>query len=249
MTAAAIRAYPDAGKFESAVLAVLVHLVLFALLFFGVQWQSATPEAVEVELWDRVPAFEPAPPPPVQLIPEVKPEPVAEPKPEPAPPPDIALKEKLEKKKREEQKKVEDAKRRDADREQTLKDQRDRLRKESELLQSQREVNEEQNRIAAQRASAKNRSANEYVAKIRSKIRGNISVPEGIIGNPEAVFDVVQLPSGDILSVKLRTGSGHAAYDSAVERAILKSSPLPKPGDPQLFQRDLVLKFRPQEHP
>ena len=62
------------------------------------------------------------------------------------------------------------------------------------------------------------------------------------------MFDVVQLPSGDILSVKLRTGSGHAAYDSAVERAILKSSPLPKPGDPQLFQRDLVLKFRPQEH-
>jgi colicin import membrane protein len=39
------------------------------------------------------------------------------------------------------------------------------------------------------------------------------------------------------------------AYDAAVERAILKASPLPLPPDPALFQqfRDLHLRIRPKE--
>jgi len=37
------------------------------------------------------------------------------------------------------------------------------------------------------------------------------------------------------------------AYDDAVQRAILKSSPLPRPDRPELFQRNLTLKFRPQD--
>jgi colicin import membrane protein len=35
------------------------------------------------------------------------------------------------------------------------------------------------------------------------------------------------------------------AYDEAVQRAILKSSPLPRPDNPDLFRRNLTLKFRP----
>ena len=262
MTAAALQVYADPGKVESAVLAALVHLVLFALLFFGVQWQSTQPDAVTVELWNQLPVPEPAPvakpepvpEPVVEPRPVVKPEPRVEPKavpkvvPKPVEvKPDIALKEKLEKKKKEEQKKTDEAKLRQSEREQALKEQRDRLRKESELLQSQREAVAEQNRIAAQRASAQSRAINEYVSRIRAKIRSNIVVPEGIAGNPEAVFDVLQLPSGDIISARLRKSSGHAAYDAAVERAILKSSPLPKPAEAGLFQRDLELKFRPRE--
>jgi len=47
--------------------------------------------------------------------------------------------------------------------------------------------------------------------------------------------------------VNLVKPSGNALYDGAVERAILKSSPLPKPDRPEQFQRELTLKFRPQE--
>jgi colicin import membrane protein len=254
MSAAAIAAYPDPGRIESAVLAALVHLVLFALLFFGVQWQSNRPEAVTVELWDLPPVvaeIPPLPAPPAEPLPvkaeEPKPVPKAEPK------PDIALKEKLEKKKqeelkaREEQQKQDEAKRRTAEREKSLREQREGLRKEAESLQAQREAANEQARLDAARATARARAINDYVGRIRSKIRSNIAVPDGIAGNPEAVFDVVQLPGGDILSVKLRKTSGHAAYDAAVERAILKSSPLPKPGEPGLYQRELELKFRPHE--
>jgi colicin import membrane protein len=36
------------------------------------------------------------------------------------------------------------------------------------------------------------------------------------------------LPTGEIISVKLVKSSGIAAFDDAVEKGILKSSPLPK---------------------
>jgi colicin import membrane protein len=285
MYADVMHEYPDPGKITSAVLAILVHLLLFSVLYFGVQWQTSEPESVAVELWDRMPSPPPqaapeavTPPPEVkpEPAPEPAPEPVVEPKvqekpvpaplpkvepkpipkaePKPTPKPDIALKEKLEKKKKEEQKqqreeqqKAEDAKRMQAEREQLLKEQREKLRKETQMLQAQREATQEQNRLNAQRAAASARATNDYGAKIRAKIRANIVVPDGITGNPEAVFDVVQLPSGDVLSAKLRTSSGHGGYDLAVERAILKSSPLPKPDDPTQFQRTLVLRFKPHD--
>jgi colicin import membrane protein len=272
MNAAALEIYADPGKFPAAVLAIMVHLALFVFLYFGVQWHSVEPDAVSVELVESLPPVRPAPPPqtvvapiPPENIPEPPPpvpEPKVEPKPAPAPPPiqkvepkaapkpDIALKKEQEKKKlqeqqREEQKKLDLAKQKqEAERKQALKEQ---LRKEQLQLQAQRELAQEQSQREAQRISAKNRANDEYVGKIRSKIRAYIVIPEGIVGNPQALFDVVQLPSGDILSAKLRKSSGNAAYDAAVERAILKSSPLPKPNQPELFQRELNLSFKPQD--
>ncbi|MBM3354199.1 MAG: TonB C-terminal domain-containing protein, partial [Betaproteobacteria bacterium] len=107
-------------------------------------------------------------------------------------------------------------------------------------------IAEQLKREAAQASAAASARALEgWIARIRGKIRGNILLPEGIKGNPEAIFDVVQLPTGEVLSVKLRKSSGHAGYDQAVERAILKSSPLPRPDRPEQFRRELELKFRP----
>ena len=56
---------------------------------------------------------------------------------------------------------------------------------------------------------------------------------------------MVQLPTGQVLTVRLQKSSGIAAFDAAVERAILKSSPLPRPERPELFERELKLTFRP----
>jgi colicin import membrane protein len=50
-----------------------------------------------------------------------------------------------------------------------------------------------------------------------------------------------------VLSARLLKSSGYALYDQAVERAILKSSPLPLPDRHEYFQRELQLKFKPQE--
>lgn len=101
---------------------------------------------------------------------------------------------------------------------------------------------------AEQAATAENkRGLAEYIDKVRAKIRGNITLPPGIQGNPQAIFEVTQLPTGEVLDVKLRSSSGNSALDAAVERAIRKSSPLPKPAQPELFSRLLKIPYKPHE--
>jgi colicin import membrane protein len=263
MSAAALGfVYEEPGKLPSAALALLVHLLLAAILFFGVHWQSREPDAVTVELWNS---------PPTQVAPKIEPrlakpmpapEPKVEPKPEPKPEvrpepkiektveppkPDIALEKKKEIK-TEPPKKVEPKPvpkrepRLNLDR---SKDIRAQLEHESAALSQQLE----KDRILAQRrqeTAAASASANAaYIGKLKGKIKSNIVLPSGIAGNPEAIFDVVQLPTGEVMSAKLRQSSGNKAYDAAVERAILKSSPLPRPDRPEQFQRQLEIKFRP----
>lgn len=69
-----------------------------------------------------------------------------------------------------------------------------------------------------------------YLASITSKIKSTTSYlgSTDVAGNPRAVFKIEELPTGEIISVKLVKSSGIAAFDDAVEKGILKSSPLPK---------------------
>ncbi|PWB42122.1 MAG: protein TolA [Rhodocyclales bacterium] len=250
MNAALFEDREDPGRKASAALAVAVHVALAVLLVYGIRWQTRAPEAVEVELVRALPAPapaavappepEPAPPPKI----EPKPEPRPEPKPAPPAKPDIALKEK-EKPKPEPKPvpKVEPKPKPNKvdpllDRE--LKDLEAQRRKQMAARELE-QLKSDQAAVARSKATA------DYIGKIKGKIKGNIVLPPDIRGNPEAIFDVVQLPSGEILSVKLKKSSGHAAYDNAIERAILKSSPLPKPEQGELFSRSLELKFRPLE--
>lgn len=84
-----------------------------------------------------------------------------------------------------------------------------------------------------------------YTSAIRIKILGNIAYNAGadVSGNPQAEFKIEQLPNGEINSVRKTKSSGIAAYDSAVENAIAKSSPLPKKKDGTV-ERELVLVFK-----
>ena len=96
-------------------------------------------------------------------------------------------------------------------------------------------------------AAAGERARADYISRIQAKIKGNINEPGDIPGNPEATFSVVQLPTGEIIDVRLVKSSGLRAYDEAVERAIRKSSPLPLPTPRDLWTRDLQLKVRPRD--
>ncbi len=97
----------------------------------------------------------------------------------------------------------------------------------------------------AQQFEARAKALAAWQDRIRAKIRGNILLPQNLAGNPEAIFDVTLLPTAEVLTVRKRKSSGNMAYDEAVERAILKSSPLPKPEQPSVFERQLELRFRP----
>jgi len=109
----------------------------------------------------------------------------------------------------------------------------------------ERERTQIREQLARDAGAASAKALAGWVDKVRAKIRSNIVMPPDIKGNPEAIFDVVQLPSGDVLTATLRKSSGHGAYDRAVENAIRKSSPLPRPDRAELFVRQLELKFRP----
>lgn len=231
--AAGAMLYQEPGKVPSVVLALMVHLLLAVFLFFGVRWQNREPEAVMVELWVSPPAAEHVVAAPVPL-PEPKVEKALEP-----PKPDIALEKKKEVKK-DAPKKPEP--RLSLDRSKDIRAQADR---ETAALSQQLDKDRILDQMRRDAANAAARADAAYVGKLKGKIKSNIVLPPDIPGNPEAIFDVVQLPTGEIMSVKLRKSSGHRAYDAAVERAILKSAPLPKPDRPEQFQRALEIKFKP----
>ncbi len=235
----------------SALLALAVHVLLVAALMLGVHWQSRAPDVVTVELWQPPPEpvarpappqpkVEPTPPPPApkpepriekpdiaikakpKPKPEVKPAPKPEPvvKPKPAPPPDETMAQRL----------LAEA-----------------LQREDRQRAAERERQQIRDQLQREQFAARDRAMATWIDKIRAKIRGNIVPPPNIQGNPEALVLVTQLPTGEVLEAKLVFSSGHTAYDDAVIRAILKSSPLPKPDSAALFERELKLTFRPQD--
>ena len=89
-----------------------------------------------------------------------------------------------------------------------------------------------------------------YVAALTSKIKSNIaySGSTDMPGNPRAVFKIEQLPTGEIISVRKIKSSGLPAYDSSVENAINKSSPLPKKKDGTV-EREIELIFEMKDLP
>jgi colicin import membrane protein len=259
-------------------LAVAMHVGFVLLLVFGVAWQKRHSEpAAVVDLWssvppprqEPVPAPAPKPAPKLEVKPEPKPVPPPPPKAEakPQPKPDIALKEKLEKERklkeqRELEKKKQAEKRKEEDRklkaeqlearkkeEEKRKVEKERLAKEAEAKRLAQEKADMTAKLAKEQAAAQQRLNDKYITLIQNHVKRQIVEPPNLQGNPQVEFDVVLIPGGEVLSVKLRRSSGAPAYDAAVERAILKASPLPLPPDPALFQqfRDLHLKIRPKE--
>ncbi|KWR84880.1 MULTISPECIES: cell envelope integrity protein TolA [Cupriavidus] len=151
-------AYPyqpvkERGTLRSFLLALVMHLLLGIVLYYGVHWQSSTPVGAEAELWEEVPDVAPAPPPP--------PRPVEQPRPTPPEPAvrskveeaaDIAL-ERQKRKQAEEAAEREAAKQEAARKEQERKDQakKEQEKKDQEKKEAQRKEDLRQQQLEAQR--------------------------------------------------------------------------------------------------
>ena len=253
------------GRIRSVFLAVAVHAAFFALIVFGVTWQSRPDVPVQAELWDKLPPApskaapkaEPKPaeaepvkeqPEPVKTAPkppEVKPEPL---KPDPA----IAKKLEREKREKEKQEKAEleraqkqkvDEARKKRDKEETEKKKREeeKRRKDDELAKAEAE------KARAQAAVAKKSEIDGYIERIKNSIRGRANVPDTVTGNPEVQVRIRVLPGGEVLDITITKRSGNPTYDAAIERGIRSASPLPVPAaSSELFPqfRDLTLNIR-----
>lgn len=117
--------------------------------------------------------------------------------------------------------------------------------------EASKELNQERQNIQQQaQNAARSKMVDDYVSRIRQKIRGYVRLPQGLQGNPEAVFRVDMLPDGTVARVTQLRSSRQPAYDQEVERAIWKASPLPLPPDRGAaaeFRNGLELTFRPHD--
>ena len=85
-----------------------------------------------------------------------------------------------------------------------------------------------------------------YAGRIIARIKPNIVFTESLNGNPQAVVEVRCAPDGRIMSRRLVSSSGVAAWDEAVLRALDRTEVLPADVDgrvPTLMQ----LSFKPRD--
>jgi colicin import membrane protein len=254
---------PQRGRVRSVILAILVHAIFFALIFFGVTWQSHEEVPYQAEIWDKIPrpsqpAAKPVEPTPPKPEPEpVKPEPVKPPpepvkeeaKPEPPKPdPEIARKlerEKAEKVKKEKEKQEKERKEK-ADREKQKAEELRKKREDDARKKEDERVRQEVQQAREAAASQRQAEFNQWVGKIRDKIRGKANVPDTVTGHPEVLIHLRILPGGEVFDIAIIKSSGNPTYDAAIERAARSASPLPvPPADSELFSqfRDLNLKI------
>ncbi|TAN75075.1 MAG: cell envelope integrity protein TolA [Gallionella sp.] len=231
--------YNEPYRLPAGILAVAVHGAFFALLYFGFTWQTQPVATMSVELWQSLPtaAVEPPPAPKIEEVVQ------------PAQPEEVVVKPEivLPAKKKIEIKPV-------APKPVVPKPEAQKTvatkpveRKPDSSAADQQAARERAER--AEQAAAVGRVVDEYKAKIQSKVRSYIVMPPDVAKDARAEFLVTVLPGGTVLNPRLLKSSGNAAYDDAVERAILKSQPLPLPPDAAMFNRfrELKLGFKPAE--
>ena len=262
-------AVPQAGGSGRAIaLALLMHLLLGGLLFFGIRWQSSPPEVIQAELWSATPQTEapaprPIPPPPKVEVPK------PEPKPDPLPEPpkmkvDIAEKAppKVEPPKKKEPVKVEAPK--PVPKAQPappppkvvpkISPELLKLQQQAAVEAPQRPPSELNSLLAAagKEANGKDsqtsgpRGSNSYIARLVTAIRSQMRYPASAPGNPFVSMRIEQLPNGEVTSVTVVKPSGVPAFDDAVERAIRAASPLPRDEHGKV-ERQLDLDYKMYE--
>ncbi len=138
-----------------------------------------------------------------------------------------------------ERKRLEDVERQRAENE------RQRLQAEAAERQRllDREIREEQARIEAMRSGALAR----YVYAIQQEIQRNWVRPLSAIAGLECVVNVRQLPGGEVVGATIGACNGDDAVKRSIEAAVFKASPLPEPENPNSFDRNLRITFKPEQ--
>ncbi|MBI2287175.1 MAG: cell envelope integrity protein TolA [Nitrosomonadales bacterium] len=239
--------YREPYKLPAGILAVAVHGAFFALLYLGFAWQTQPSGTMSVELWQSLPGevAEPSAQPRIEEVaPPPQPEKVVEP--EKIVKPEIVL---PDKKKVEPDIKKTETKPAKPDKKKPAQSSAEGVESKSAGQGTGSSIADQAARERGERVAAIGRMVDEHIDKIKNKIRRNIVMPPDVAEDARAEFSVTLLPGGSVLGARLVRSSGNAAYDNAVERAILKSQPLPLPADAALFNkfRELKLVFMPVE--
>lgn len=151
----------------------------------------------------------------------------------------------------EEQRRIQDDKRK-ADEARKRQDEERRRAAEAELRQQldeedQQQIAAEQKRLAAVRAQHLRSEVARYTALITQKVERNWIRPSDVKSGFSCMVAVQLMPGGGVVRASVVRSCGNAMLDRSVEAAVYKSTPLPVPGDPEMFNefRELQFKFKP----
>jgi len=162
-----------------------------------------------------------------------------------------ALKEKEAKEKKVREQKAREQKERErVAAEKKRKAEEERKRRAEEKAEMERalfeeERQEEEARKQAERAARLQTQRQQYVMDITQKVENNWLRPVSTAAGQSCEVFVTQTMSGDVLDVKVQSCTSDNAFQRSVERAVRKASPLPRPPDPELFDREIYFKFKP----
>jgi colicin import membrane protein len=106
----------------------------------------------------------------------------------------------------------------------------------------QRQLAAEADRQQAERAGL----LDQYVRMIQDKIERNWTRPLSAKSGLDCMVSVVQLPTGDVIEARVTACNGDDAVTRSIEAAVKLASPLPRPPNPNLFERNLNVRFRPE---
>jgi colicin import membrane protein len=86
-----------------------------------------------------------------------------------------------------------------------------------------------------------------YISLLRNKIQNAWIKPPSATAGVDCLVQVTQVPGGEVTGARVTQCNGDAAVRQSIENAVYRASPLPDPPDPALFERNLSLRFRPNE--
>jgi len=150
-----------------------------------------------------------------------------------------------QRKKDEEARKERDRQEAERKREEDIKRQREeneRIRRELEDEQRADEIEDEQQRLAANTSPA----MDAYRFTIAQRIRRMWYVPASASEDTLCTLRVRQEAGGEIVGVTILSCNGDDAVKRSVEAAVHRASPLPEPPTPDLFRPILEINLRPE---
>jgi len=86
-----------------------------------------------------------------------------------------------------------------------------------------------------------------YLALITSRINRAWIRPPSVRAGLSCELHVTQVPGGEVTGVQIASCNGDQAARESIEAAVYRASPLPTPSNPDLFDRNLTIRFHPDE--
>ncbi|HWN39039.1 MAG TPA: cell envelope integrity protein TolA [Gammaproteobacteria bacterium] len=125
-----------------------------------------------------------------------------------------------------------------------------RQREQAEARRRQQAESELQAQLAAEAEANAARAAglqDQYMLMIQSHVKRFWQKPLSARPGIECVVNVVQLPTGDVVSAKVGQCNGDDAVRRSIENAVTASSPLPRPPSQAVFSRNFTITFAPDK--